>query len=315
MRHHLRKAKELYESGGLFQAAASAARYAPIEANNLVFRFREGAGTRVMKEDWDNLFILDGCRYDIFQRAEISLNGLLESRISRGSSSEEFIERNFEGNQYHDTVYVNANPFIPRFGLDEGAFHAVIDCLGEWDRELQTVPPEPVAEAARQAYDEFPDKRIIVHFMQPHTPFIGEVGREIAGGGWTMDKDVKDEERGIWDQLRSSANDIELDKVWEAYEENLQIVLDEVVPLAKAWNGKSVITADHGNLVGERLSPIPTRRKFGHPYGVHTEPLLKVPWFVVDSSERRDITSDPPVDREAVSQETVEDHLEALGYR
>ncbi|MDZ7731075.1 MAG: hypothetical protein U5K37_09350 [Natrialbaceae archaeon] len=76
-----------------------------------------------------------------------------------------------------------------------------------------------------------------------------------------------------------------------------------------------MITADHGNLVGERLWPIPTRPKYGHPYGVHTQALVKVPWFVCESTDRRDIYSDPPVERDRVSDDTLEDRLAALGYR
>jgi len=89
-----------------------------------------------MGEDWDNLFILDACRYDMFAD-RIDLAGSLESRISLGSSSEEFMERNFVGEQFHDTVYINANPFIPRLNLDEDTFHAVVDCLGRLGRGVR----------------------------------------------------------------------------------------------------------------------------------------------------------------------------------
>lgn len=315
MRHHLRKARELYASGGILQTARSAIRYFPVELNNLAFRLRYGNGTRIMEEGWDNLFILDGCRYDMFERCEVPVKGTLESRISLGSSSEEFLEQNFRGRKYHDTVYVNANPFIPRLGFDRDTFHTVINCLAEWDRDLQTVPPEPVAAAAKRASDKFPNKRIIVHFMQPHAPFISELGQSLVGGGWTMDKDVERKEQGIWTQLRTRSNKIDLEQVWKAYEDNLRLVLDKVGPLIESWDGKSVVTADHGNLVGERLSPIPTRPKFGHPYGVHTEELVKVPWFVADGGQRRKITEDPPVDQDSVSEEEVENRLKALGYK
>lgn len=313
MRHHLRKAKELYASGGLLQTVKSALRYAPIEFNNFVFRLRHGAGTRVIEEDWDNLLILDACRYNMFA-GHIDLGGTLESRISLGSSSEEFLERNFGDGTFHDTVYVNANPYIPRLSLDEGTFHAVIDCLGEWDKQLQTIRPETVARAARDAHERYPDKRLIIHFMQPHAPFIGKRGRSMIGGGWTMDHDVE-EEPGIWNQLRDGSADIDLETVWEAYKENLDVVLEEVRPLISDLNGKSVITADHGNLVGERLSPIPTRRKFGHPYGVHTEELVKVPWFEIEGESRREVYADPPVERESIPEEEVDERLEALGYK
>jgi hypothetical protein len=135
-----------------------------------------------MNEDWDNLLILDACRYDMFTD-RIDLEGTLESRISMGSTSEEFMERNFVGEQFHDTVYVNANPYIPKLGLDDDTFHAVVDCLDDWDIELETVPPEPVARAARNAHERYSDKRLIIHFMQPHAPFIGEYGREMDNGG------------------------------------------------------------------------------------------------------------------------------------
>ena len=314
MRHHLRKARELYASGGLLQTVKSAFRYVPVEVNNLVFRLRERAGTRVMAEDWDNLLILDGCRYDMFAD-QIDLDGILESRVSLGSSSEEFMERNFVGEQFHDTVYVNANPFIPKLGLNENTFHAVVDLLDDWDEELQTVRPDAVVQTAQEAYKKYPNKRLIVHFMQPHAPFIGELGREMVGGGWTMDHDVE-EDPGIWSRLRDD-EDVPLDTVWEAYKENLDVVLSEVEPLVGDLDGRSVITADHGNLVGERLSPIPTRRKYGHPYGVHVEELVKVPWFVIEGSNRRTIRSDPPVEGDdgRVSDEELKDRLEALGYR
>lgn len=312
MRHHLRKAREIYASGGPIQIVKSALRYVPIEANNFFFRLRHGEGTDVMNEDWDNLLILDACRYDMFAE-RIDLGGTLESRISKGSTSEEFMERNFVGKQFHDTVYVNANPYIPKLDLDKNTFHAVVNCLDDWEAELQTVTPETVARAARDAHEQYSDKRLIVHFMQPHAPFIGERGRKMVGGGWTLDHDVKDNP-GIWNRLRDG-EDVPLETVWEAYNENLDVVFAEVEPLLGELNGKSVITADHGNLVGERLSPIPTRRKYGHPYGVHTEVLVKVPWFVIDSNVRREITSEPPVEYDTVSEETVNNRLQALGYK
>lgn len=314
MRHHLYKAKQIYANEGPLRSIKSALRYMPIEANNLIFRLVHGGGTHVMAEDWDNLLILDGCRYDMLAD-RINLDGILESRISLGSSSEEFLERNFVGEQFHDTVYVNANPFIPKLGLDENTFHAVFDLLDDWDEELQTVRPDIVAQAAREAHKQYPNKRLIVHFMQPHAPFIGKLGREMVGGGWTMDRNVEDEP-GIWNRLRNG-EDVPLDTVWDAYRENLDVALSEVEPLLEDLDSKSVVTADHGNLVGERLSPIPTRRKYGHPYGVHAEELVKVPWFVAEGNNRREVSSDSPVESDAgsVTDEELGDRLEALGYR
>lgn len=312
MLHHLEKAKNLYKSEGAISMLKSGIRYLPIECNNLLFRARYGSGTKVMEEDWDTLVILDACRYDMFSE-RVHLEGDLQSRISIGSSSEEFLEENFKG-EYFDTVYVNTNPYVPHLGLEEGTFHAVIDLLEEWDSELQTVRPERVVEEALAAHKRFPNKRLIVHFMQPHAPFIGEVGQELAGEGWTMGT-TEEETIGVWEYLRRGSDEVDLETFWEAYNENLDFVLAEVKTLIDKLDGKTVISADHGNMVGERLYPIPTRRKYGHPYGVHTRSLLKVPWFIIEGDKRRTTRTDPPVARESISDETVDDRLKALGYR
>lgn len=50
-------------------------------------------GVDVFTEDWDNLIILDACRYDMLESA--SIEGTLEHRISRGSNTVEFLFGNF----------------------------------------------------------------------------------------------------------------------------------------------------------------------------------------------------------------------------
>jgi hypothetical protein len=126
-------------------------------------------GVDVMAEDWDNLVILDACRYDYFEDQN-TISGDLTRRISRGNKSWEFMQENFAGNQFHDTVYVTANPFVSR--LDD-VFYAV-DTLDEyWDDDLGTIWPEDVVAAAVEANQAYPNKRIIVHFMQPHRPYLG----------------------------------------------------------------------------------------------------------------------------------------------
>ncbi|MFC7082362.1 hypothetical protein [Halorussus caseinilyticus] len=105
-------------------------------------------GTALFEEDWDNCLILDGCRYDTFADVgrEFDLDGTLDSRESRGSATAEF--------------------------------HEVVDVWGDAiDYGDDGVPPEPLAEAARDAAVEYPDKRLLVHFVQPHAPYLGERGR------------------------------------------------------------------------------------------------------------------------------------------
>ncbi|WP_262342803.1 alkaline phosphatase family protein [Haloplanus rubicundus] len=306
MKHHLERAKHVYRTRGVEELARSALSYLPIEINNLVFRLRHGTGTKVMAEDWDTLILLDACRYDMFAE-RVPFDGELESRISLGSTSEEFLERNFADREFHDTVYVNANVYFPKLDLDRnGTFHAVIDLLDDWDEDLEIAHPETVTDAAIEAHERYPNKRIIVHYMQPHLPFIGERGLELR---------ERVGQRNAWVPFRNGDHPISVQELWDGYNENLDVAFEYVAELLDDIDGKVVLSSDHGNMVDERQGPIPTKRMFGHPWGVYSTELVRVPWFVVPFDERRAITTEPPVTNRGQSDELVEERLRSLGYR
>jgi len=270
---------------------------------------------RIMDEEWDNCFVLDACRYDLFaDRHEFP--GELRKVASAGSQSLEFMRHNFAGETHHDTVYVTANPFTTR--LDDDIFHRVVDCFAdEWDEDLGTVPPEAVVEATRAAHERYPEKRLLVHFMQPHYPFIGETGRALDSGGVTghVAGQAQTDERtaSVWDRLDAGDPDLSVESVWAAYAENFDLVQEHAADLAEALDGKTVVTADHGNLVGERLWPVPLR-EYGHPAELRVPELVDVPWHELPADERRTVTADPPERTDEVASDTVQNRLDHLGY-
>lgn len=308
MKHHIHRAKHVYNERGLTDMARSAVTYVPIELNNAIFRLRHSEATHVMSEDWDTLIILDACRFDMFAE-RVPFAGQLETRISLGSTSEEFLRQNFAESQHHDTVYVNANVYFPKVGLNQdGTFHAVVDLLDDWDDDLEIAHPETVTEAAKQAHKQYPDKRVIVHYMQPHIPFIGEQGRNIIN---------RIGNRNAWVPFRNGESPITIQRLWDGYNENLDLVFEYVDNLLSEIDGKIVLSADHGNMVGERQYPVPTKRMFGHPWGVYTPELVKVPWFIINDG-RRTISSDRPdknLEDESYSNDFIKQRLKSLGYR
>lgn len=274
----------------------------------------------LLSEDWDNLIILDACRYDVFEQLH-TLPGDLSSRRSKGSATVEFLEQNFSNGPYHDIVYVTAHPNVP---LTLGnPFHELINVWkDEWDHDLKTVQPGPVTRAAANAYEAYPDKRLIVHYLQPHYPFIGETGRteisEQAGVEYTRRAAVGDDPRrdhpdNAWDQVRKGTLSTEV--IRTAYRENLELVLPYVEQLVKQFDEKTVVTADHGNLFGERAGPYPVKL-YEHPVGVHVEELLKVPWLVIDGESRKDVVAElPDRQRGDTDWDTTGNRLRQLGYR
>lgn len=280
-----------------------------------VYPGRAGS-VRVMNEDWDTLVVLDACRADLFaERAQVTAYDDYRTVTSRGSTTREWVRQNFAGGDFGDTVYVTSNPYVSREAGD--AFHKLVECwLDNFDETRKTVPPEAVVSAAERAHEQYPDKRVVVHFMQPHHPFIGE--HELAFAGWQIEGESHGG-RGIerqrphtpWDALwmgRVSKEDL-----WRAYGDNLTLALDAVGDLLDEIEGRVAITSDHGNMLGERTFPLPLR-VYGHPKGIRNRELVEVPWAVTDLGERRTIRAGETRSATDSDADGLEDRLADLGY-
>ncbi|WP_336135345.1 hypothetical protein [Natronomonas amylolytica] len=270
-------------------------------------------GIDIFEEDWDNLLILDACRYDMFEK-HADLTGRLESRISRSSSTQEFLKANFRDRSLLDTIYVTANPQLYRHrDWVNVQFHEVRHIWQEdgWDDQYQTVLPETTTDYALQAAADHPDKRLIVHYIQPHYPFLTD-----DGGPFRNDEIfLKPDKVGGWERVMTGDLEVSRSEVWDAYVETLQRTLPAVERLIKGIDGKTVVTSDHGNMVGERARPFPIS-EWGHPRGIYTEELVKVPWLVIDDERRRIVAEEPVAsDDDDVADGLVQERLQNLGYR
>jgi len=267
-------------------------------------------GIDVMEEDWDNLIVLDACRYDYFAQ-QSTLDGELTREISRGKKSWEFIEENFAGRDLHDTVYVTANPFSTEIE-EETFYHMKHLHATDWDEEIGTVQPEDVVETAIEAHEEYPDKRLIVHFMQPHRPYLGRTADELRERLDLQGYGHHDEGIQIWGAVKQG--DVSIGEIQNAYSESLDIALEHIEDLLDDLSGKSVVTSDHGEMLGGRVFPF-TTRVWGHMEGFDTPLLRAVPWLVVDSDSHREIISSEPIQSEGeLDGDEIKERLEALGY-
>jgi hypothetical protein len=267
-------------------------------------------GIDVFEADWDNLILLDACRYDAFEQNH-SLSGQLEIRESRASETVGFLESNFGGRDLSDTVYVTANPQLYRHRETiKPNLHEVLHVWDQdgWDDKLGTVLPETTTEYAINAANKFDNKRLVIHYIQPHYPFLT---RDV-----TFDKGHLESEDGganLWYQKLYGELDVETDELWGLYVDSLKKTLPHVQRLLESLNGRSVVTADHGNMFGERSFPIPIR-EWGHPHTTFTEELVNIPWLVVESDERRTIVAEENLTSTPVDSNVI-DRLQQLGYQ
>lgn len=258
-----------------------------------------------LERDWDNLIILDACRYDLFK--EHNPFKMTMGKIhSNATQTREYIENNFLDRECLDTVYVTASPQFADFDLEFAHIEHVWS--NYWDEEHRTVLPESVTDTAIELSNQFNNKRLVIHYMQPHYPFIGPTGQKLTKQA-TFGSNS--ENLSVWEQL--SAGIVGEDEVRTAYAENLSIVLPEVNRLINHLKGKTVISSDHGNLFGQRVCWLPVNI-YGHPAGVHHADLTEVPWVELPYENRKKVVRAEKSTETNKAFDAVEERLEDLGY-
>jgi hypothetical protein len=283
-----------------------------------------------MGENWDYLIVLDACRYDYFSTIwKDYFHGSLEKRLSVGSSTPEWCTGSFP-DSYADVTYVSANPYI-NSGAEVGGFngkrhfHRIIDVWDfGWDRELGTVPPGNVNEATLRLLEEPGERRVIVHYLQPHAPYLsgrfrahGFPGQKAVDGGVLRGIEGYRGDAGIerlanvighllsepartklmnrW-QLREimrlpPASPMDavrrkygVDGLKEAYRENLKIVLGYAADLCR--NILVQYPSKEIVICSDHGEFLGERNCYSHERGIVDPILLGIPWLVVTAVSR-----------------------------
>lgn len=266
----------------------------------LRFRYRTNTGTYVLDEKWDNLIILDACRFDAFLKAMEAdpLPGRLESRISRGADTTSFLVQNFGGRKCGDIVYLSANPTVG--SVTSRSFWKI---LPVWKQNLR---PETLTRRAVEAIQTYPDKRLVIHYLQPHHPYLGlrlyrNPRRKYTDllGVYTA---------GAYAMIEKKTQVV-------LYERNLRFVWPHVKNLLEQLPGKTVVTADHGEAFGEKVGVL---RLWGHGAGARIPALVLVPWLVAENkavSREKVVWGEETGERLARSEEEdIRRRLVDLGY-
>ena len=136
-----------------------------------------------MNEKWDYLIILDACRYDYFHRyyKKYFKNGELKKTISPSTWTLEWAEKNFQ-NYYDDLIYISSVPFInslkevswhgSKFNAKKHFFKVINAWDIGWNDEVSAIPPKNMTKIALEQIKKNPTKRIIIHYCQPHFPYL-----------------------------------------------------------------------------------------------------------------------------------------------
>lgn len=287
-------------------------------------------GTPAYERDWDLLVVLDTCRNDALAAvaAEYDFLADRETVWSPGSTSAEWVAHTFDrayAPAVAHTGYVTANPHseeVLRNRLMPPQYVAVPAAWTDWDpvepdgfglldevwadandERLGVVPPATVTDRAIAAGRDADLDRLVVHYMQPHAPYIADA----VHGDTSVSRTCAEP----FDALRRG--DADLSTIWGHYLDNLRLVLDEVAVLLENVDADRVaITADHGEAFGEWGF-------YEHPVGCPLPAVKRVPWVETTAEDRETRTLDAgtlaadSTDRGGVTTD-VESQLRDLGY-
>lgn len=281
-------------------------------------------GTNVYDRDWDLLIVLDACRVDALREVadEYEFITEIDSMRSVGSTSFEWLNHTFTRdhlNEIRRTAHVTQNGYTGRVfgqGGETGstaipfgpAEYDVVDPedftyleelwrvdeteLPEWiigEGGTEQFSPQYTTDRAIDVGRSVDFDRLIVHYMYPHDPFP------------LADREIR------WPFEALQSGTATRAAVWDAYLDNLRLVLDEVECLLENVDAeRAVITADHGEAFGEYGF-------YRHMIGCPVPCMRNVPWAETSATDRGtyEPTAPEPGDGIGVA---VEDRLEKLGY-
>ena len=217
---------------------------------------------------------------------------------SEGSATCQWLQKTWT-NHYPDITYISANAFVNSKNVllcnfnGNKHFGRVIDTwIHGFDKKTRRVDAYKINE---DAYKYIKDERYILHYQQPHAPYLF-LEKDSSGGfkkplilrqiinffipikmqwkfvsfhPYIKRKLVK---RNKYSRMYSKYG---MQKVREAYERNLLSVLLQVKRIVKLYPDKNiVITSDHGERLGED-------GQFGHG-GELDEFITTVPFYYVE---------------------------------
>lgn len=142
-----------------------------------------------------------------------------------------------------------------------------LDIRDVWNEiwEEGEIPPEEMTEIALEENKD----RMVVHYYQPHAPFVGELKTEDV-----LDEELKkdhDLDERMWN--RAESGEITDDELWDLYVSNLRRAMESVKELVEKTDYENVvITADHGEALGEY-------GVYGHPKHIDHPKVTVVPWM------------------------------------
>ena len=264
----------------------------------------------LLREPWNALIILDACRADALG----SLAPGVETVRSLAWITYDWIRRFVPLFGQERLLYVSSNPVVEReLARHKHNWQVRSVWRDGWRRSGPCAMPAVTAAETAFAVSQHlsvygQPERMIVHFLQPHVPYVGDPGLPYSGWGGGMDDPLSvavGEHTTVEAALARGLCTIE--QVRLAYQANVELAVRYALPMASDWlKGKVVLTADHCELLALDGEP-------GYGHAKWDPKLYQVPWLAWDHGPFEPAPVPELIHPQDVDAD-VHAKLEALGY-
>lgn len=202
--------------------------------------------TLIKSVNWSTLIVLDACRFDVFQKEvrKTGLKKILKKVDSENKHTGDFFKHNWSEN-YPDIILVGSHPRAweeETQKYSDNFFKAIpVFKKDDW------LNPNLALMKSVQVQLIHPGKKVLIHLVPPHLPYIGKKGKEFLEElGVPQQGSVR-----VYKKVQEYGRKHGWEKPRECYRESVRVVLDSIENHVSELKDKVVITSDHGELLGE----------------------------------------------------------------
>lgn len=226
---------------------------------------------------WDVVCIFDACRWDAFTAL---CDEVCEPVSTPAAHTWEWVDTVWTDGSYDwsDVTYISGNPVtstIEHSDTFTGDLNAhvgeYIEAFKDAGGAIPITSPKPVLDAAERA-----DPPMVLHFLQPHNPFVGDLSLGVSKSFDTMPTDLVGGEKEIT-EIEKHSREVQLVKQGHisvelyrlAYLENLKKIWNDTDDVRQRYE-KVITTADHGEALGPDEFGHGGNTNHGHTVPFHT---------------------------------------------
>jgi len=228
----------------------------------------------IENNQWDVMIVLDACRYDEFVECikKSDIIGNYMKVDSQALHTAMWYEKNWKMENDVNLISGHGILWLEEFSI----FKRFKNPYGFFNNERKKwIYPGFNFSKLLEYQIKYPGMKTLVHIIPPHLPFLGKMGHEFMKELDVINPHTTEGHGNMnaYNRITQYGRIHGWDRPRKCYMENILFAIIWIEKFIDRMKGQVIITADHGELLGEGGI-------YGHDNS-HGDILRSVPWFEV----------------------------------